>query len=191
MLRIDVDKPSEGKAYSIPKDNPFIKKKNFLPEVWAYGLRNPWRYSFDRKGRLIVADVGQDKWEEISIVESGKNYGWNRREGMHCHPPKSECSREGFADPIFEYTRDDGVSITGGFVSLDYSVPELLGRYIFADFVSGRIWALNLPDNSSEKGKVYTLGKWPLTISTFGRDGKGRIYLADFTLGRIFRIISQ
>lgn len=190
MLRIDVDsKPDEGKNYKVPEDNPFIGDKCCNPEIFAYGLRNPWRFSFDLKGRLIVADVGQDLWEEVDIVEKGKNYGWNVREGFHCFEPKENCKTEGLTDPIYEYGREDGQSITGGYIYKETDIPKLTGKYIFADFMSGRIWAMEIPDNATEKVKnVYTLGKWPVLTSTFGRDGEGNVYVVDLGKGKIFRI---
>ena len=189
MLRIDINHPDPGKAYGIPKDNPFINHPTYRPETWAYGLRNPWRYSFDPQGRLIVADVGQDLWEEIDIVEKGKNYGWNIREARHCFRPKENCKRKGLTDPIYEYTRDDGGSITGGYVYLGEEIPALKEKYILGDFLSGRVWALDLPKSTNALAKVYALGKWPMLISTFGRDAQGNIYLADFASGKIYRII--
>lgn len=190
MLRIDVDsEPDKGKAYKVPEDNPFYGDKCCKPEIFAYGFRNPWRFSFDLKGRPVVADVGQDLWEEIDIVERGKNYGWNIKEGFHCFDPKEKCNADNLSDPIYEYGRDEGQSITGGYIYTGKEIPSLLGKYIFADFVSGRIWAMDLPDNASQKVKaVYTLGKWPVLISSFGRDSSGNVYLLDLGKGKVFRI---
>ena len=190
MLRIDVDAtPDTGKAYKVPEDNPFYADKCCKPEIFAYGLRNPWRFSFDSKGRMIVADVGEDTWEEIDIVEKGKNYGWNIKEGFHCFEPKENCKTENLTDPIYEYGREDGQSITGGYVYTGKEISALTGKYIFADFMSGRIWALTVPDNASERvNSVYTLGKWPVLISSFGRDADGNVYAVDLGKGKIFRI---
>ncbi|XMT39482.1 glucose sorbosone dehydrogenase [Leptospira interrogans] len=189
MLRIDVNSSENGKGYKIPEDNPFINDSCCAPETFAYGFRNPWRYSFDPKGRLIVADVGQDLWEEVSIVERGKNYGWNIKEASHCFEPKRNCKQEGLIDPIYEYGREEGQSITGGYVYSNSLISDLNGKYIFADFVSGRIWALDLPDESTQPAKkVYSLGKWPLLISSFGKDAAGKVYLSDFGSGKIYRI---
>lgn len=187
MLRIDVDSVGiAGKAYRIPKDNPFINNTKFLPEIWAYGLRNPWRFSFDLKNRLIAADVGQGKWEEISIIESGKNYGWSLKEGKHCFKAgEKECAAADLTDPVYEYGHDEGQCIIGGFVYTGHAIPQLFKKYVFGDFVAGRIWALDL-----DTWKVFTLGRWPTSISTFGRDSKGEIYLTDFWGGSIYRLDS-
>src|SRR5690606_25752892 len=116
MLRIDVNDRQGELPYEIPADNPFVGREGFRPEIWALGLRNPWRYSFAPDGRLIVADVGQHAWEEIDLVAAGDNLGWKVREGSHCFEPRSGCATEGFVDPIFEYPRDKGQSLTGGYV---------------------------------------------------------------------------
>jgi glucose/arabinose dehydrogenase len=197
MLRVDVDRddPAAGKAYAVPADNPFVGRAGFLPETWAWGLRNPWRYSFDPRGRLIVADVGQNKWEEIDIVERGKNYGWNVREARHCFKPEVGCKTDGLSDPIYEYGREEGQSVTGGYVYTGEGLPALRGKYVFADFVVGRLWAIDLPDSAPAPGetraplaKSYALGKWPIVPSTLARDAAGEIYVADFASGKIFRI---
>lgn len=188
MLRIDVDRGDAGRPYAIPKDNPFIARAGARPEIWAYGLRNPWRYSFDPKGRLVVADVGQYDWEEVSIVEGGKNYGWNRKEGRHCYPAESTCSSEGLAEPVFEYEHAEGESITGGYVYTGRGLAELKGKYLCADYISGRVWALTLPDGSTGSARVQLIGKWPRTFTTFGRDERGELYLGDFGSGEILKL---
>ena len=193
MLRIDVDRQTDDKPYHIPPDNPFVGQPEALPEIWAYGLRNPWRYSFAPDGRLIVADVGQNLWEEVNILKAGGNYGWNRREGMHCFPPdaKEACRRDGLIDPIWEYGRDLGQSITGGYVYSGDELPWLQGRYIVGDFVSGRVWALKLPAGDQAATDVVELGKWPMLISTFGWNGR-QLFVADFGQGAIYRLaVSQ
>jgi glucose/arabinose dehydrogenase len=182
MLRIDVDASEDGKAYAVPKDNPFLGRDGVLPETFAIGLRNPWRYSFLPDGRLIAADVGQDLYEEVTIVPPGGNLGWNILEGAHCFQSDS-CERRGMTDPIHEYGRDEGGSVTGGYVSLAESFPALRGKYVFGDFLSGRLWALDV-----ETREVHALGKVPILISTFGRDAAGRVYVADFAGGTIYRI---
>lgn len=189
MLRIDVNSTENGKGYKVPEDNPFVKDPCCVPEAFAYGFRNPWRYSFDPKGRLILADVGQDLWEEVNIVERGKNYGWDVKEASHCFNPKQNCKQEGLTDPIYEYGREEGQSITGGYVYSNSEISDLNGKYVFADFVSGRIWALELPEQSGQPAKkVYSLGKWPMLVSSFGRDSAGKVYLSDFGSGKIYRI---
>jgi glucose/arabinose dehydrogenase len=185
MLRLDVDRTENGAQYAIPPDNPFVGKEGFRPEIWAFGLRNPWRYSFAPDGRLIVAEVGQDLFEEITVVGAGENHGWAVREAAHCFPPKARCSADGMVDPLWEYPREEGASITGGHVYLGTALPALKGHYVFADFVSGRLWALPL---LTLEPVPKTLGKWPILPSTFGRDAAGEIYLADFGRGDIYRL---
>lgn len=191
MLRIDVDGEENGKPYRIPKDNPFLGKAGVLPETWAYGLRNPWRYSFDEKGRLIVADVGQDRFEEIHILKAGDNAGWNIREGRHCFEPREGCRTEGIVEPIYEYPRDDGRSITGGYVYLGSVHPSLKGQYVFADFLTGRFWAIPLPEEVTPQTpmvKATALGQFSVLPSAFARDDKGELYFADFGAGTISQL---
>jgi glucose/arabinose dehydrogenase len=189
MLRVNVEADASGKPYTIPADNPFVGNIAYAPETFAYGFRNPWRYSFDPKGRLIVADVGQDLWEEIDIVERGGNYGWNIREGAHCFEPKENCKTENLRDPVYEYGRTEGQSLTGGYVYTGDEISALKNKYVFADFVSGRLWAIQLPDSAQGKAeKAYTLGQWPVLISSFGRDASGNLYAADFGSGKILRL---
>lgn len=189
MLRIDVDRQTEGRAYAVPADNPFVGRAGALSEIWAYGLRNPWRYSFAPDGRLIAADVGQNQWEEINVVVAAGNYGWNKREGRHCFPPdKNEaCDKTGLIDPIWDYDRSQGQSITGGYVYSGNAIPSLRGRYVFGDFVSGRIWSLALPLGVQAASDVTLLGKWPILISTFGWNGQD-LFVADFGQGVVFKL---
>ncbi len=189
MLRIDVNNTEQGKHYAVPKDNPFIGRANARPEIWAYGLRNPWRYSFDGKGRLFVGDVGQDASEEISIVRRGGNYGWNIMEAEHCFSPKKGCKTTDLELPILSYGRKDGVSITGGFVYEGKKLKNIRGKYIFADFGMGKIWAMTPPagdrvtKTSQAKELLYDCRCTP---STFGRNADGELYMADFASGKIF-----
>ncbi len=183
MLRLDVD---GGEPYAVPPDNPFVGREGFQPEIWAYGLRNPWRYSFAPDGRLIVADVGQDQWEEVDVVSAGDNLGWNTREASHCFPPGVACSAEGMVDPIWEYGRDEGQSVTGGYVYTGSAIPDLAGLFVLADFISGRIWALDLPQSGPASPR--SLGRWPVLVSTFGRDPTGELYLADYGSGTVYRL---
>ncbi len=191
ILRLDVDRPSGGKPYGIPPDNPWVKDPAYAPEIWAIGLRNPWRYSFDPKGRLIVADVGQDAWEEISFVRAGANMGWKHREGGHCFEPSTGCRTAGLDEPWLEYGRKDGGSLTGGYVVTDPGGGPLRGLYVFGDFESGRIWAAPVPEApgpSPIDAKRFALGKFPINPSTLGRDPSGRVYVADFSGGAVYRI---
>jgi glucose/arabinose dehydrogenase len=189
MLRIDVNGSDDKAPYRVPPDNPFIGKPGFRPEIWAWGLRNPWRYSFDPQGRLIVADVGQDRWEEIDIVQAGDNLGWQVREGFVCaRKDPQNCEPTGMTDPFFVYGRQDGASITGGYVYSGSRVPALRGLYVFGDFVSGRLFALALPaERTTRIAEPIALGHWPLLPSTFGRDANGELYVATFANGDIYR----
>ncbi len=189
IMRIDVDQPSPGKGYSVPADNPFVKNTSHLPETWAYGFRNPWRITFLPDGRIIAADVGQNKYEEVTVVSAGENHGWNVKEGFHCFKPESGCKGTGLVDPVHEYKHPIGASITGGHVYAAKTIKELRNHYIFADFISGRIWALDMSSlRPQQNNRAKSLGKWPLLISTFARDSRGEVYLADFGSGRILKI---
>ncbi|MGZ4885701.1 MAG: PQQ-dependent sugar dehydrogenase, partial [Halobacteriota archaeon] len=142
ILRIDVNSASGSLNYSIPRDNPFVgNNQGFREEIYAYGLRNPWRFSFDpTTGLLWVGDVGQDRIEEVDIVKSGGNYGWNIMEGSSCYSPPSGCNQTGLSLPIWEYNHSIGYSVTGGFVYRGAALPELVGSYVYGDYGSGRIW---------------------------------------------------
>src|SRR5205807_164291 len=143
VLRIDVDHKDPGKNYAVPRDNPFAGKTGVRPEIWSYGLRNIWRMAFDRKtGKLWAADVGQNLYEEIDIIEKGGNYGWNLREGLHPFGTPGVGPRKDLIEPIWEYHHDVGKSLTGGTVYRGQNVPALEGHYVYGDYVSGRFWAL-------------------------------------------------
>lgn len=184
MLRIDVD---HGDPYSIPVDNPTLSKnRRARQEIYAYGLRNPWRFSFDRvTGELWTGDVGQNQWEEVDIIRKGKNYGWNIMEGNVCYQNAS-CNQENLEKPIAVYSHNnDGISITGGFVYRGKKIPALLGTYIFADYGTGRVWGLKY-----ENGLVAThreLLASGQSIAAFGEDSAGEIYMLDLD-GSISRI---
>lgn len=192
ILRIDVNgAPAAGKQYAIPADNPFAGGGG-LPEIWAYGLRNPWRFSFDPPtGRLFAGDVGEASWEEVDLIVRGRNYGWNIMEGNHCYPAGvTTCNTAGLTAPINEYGHDatGGVSIIGGFFYRGSSIPALVGYYVFGDLTSGRIWGLKevLPD-SWQRTQFLTHG---LTVSSFGRDASGELYVVDYGNGAILRLQS-
>ena len=192
MLRVDVDQRPAGAGYRVPDDNPFVGQDSVRPEIWAYGLRNPWRYTFAPDGRMLIADVGQDLFEEVSIVSAGANLGWKLREGFGCYAegtsePATGCRSEGLTPPIYEYDRSDGQSITGGEVYTGDRLPALKNRYLFADFISGRIWALDLTNGDRAEAPL-ALGQWPLLIAGFGRDNAGEIYIAAYGKGAIFRL---
>ncbi len=183
ILRIDVDSRENGKPYGIPEDNPFVDDPDGLPEIYAYGLRNVWRFSFDPKtGRLWAGDVGQNKYEEIDIIRKGGNYGWDIREGFHPFEGDEEPKTE-LIDPIHEYGRDDGVSVTGGYVYRGEEVPSLRGKYVFGDYGSGRLWAIEF--DGTEKTGLVDLGKVSSPAS-FGTDRDGELYICSFD-GHIYR----
>jgi len=178
ILRIDVD---SKKPYSIPPDNPFVHTEG-KPEIYAYGLRNPWRFSFDRvTGVLFCGDVGQDKWEEINIIEKGKNYGWKITEGLHCFEPAHDCDTYGITFPIDEYSHDFGVSICGGYVYRGKMFPSLHGLYLFGDW-SGKMFYLQKEKNRGwKRGVVLPDGKKTndvgAKINSMGEDEDGEIYV--------------
>jgi len=181
LLRIDVN---SGTPYAIPATNPF-KNGGGLPEIYAYGLRNPWRFSFDRAtGTLWLADVGQDSWEEVDLIVAGGNYGWNHREGTHCYPPGSSSCPGTFIDPVVEYSHAEGASITGGYVYRGTAMPQLAGQYVFGDFGSGRIWAVPAagPYTRVQIGQGNA-------ISSFGEDSQGELYVVDLSGGQVSKLV--
>lgn len=209
ILRIDVDK---GDPYAIPKDNPFINVEGAKGEIWFYGLRNVWRFSFDREtGDVYLGDVGQNLWEEIDFAAmedaGGQNFGWRVMEGNHCYNPKEDCEPTGVL-PIFEYPNDanymkvltgmdepnvDGCSVTGGYVYHGSAISELQGTYFFADYCSGNIWTFKEKNGKAtefqNRTEEISLGGGGFTnyISSFGEDNKGELYIVDYS-GIIFKI---
>jgi glucose/arabinose dehydrogenase len=185
ILRIDVDSPGAGKMYSVPAGNPWAgNTQGYREEIFAYGLRNPWRMSFDPEtNRMWVGDVGQNSYEEVDIVEMGKNYGWDVAEGNHCFEPSSGCDDDGMVPPVWEYGRSLGRSITGGFVYRGRDVPQLAGKYVYGDFVSGKIWALTYDGRDADNEELMDTN---LAISSFGVDQEGELYVLAFD-GRIYR----
>jgi glucose/arabinose dehydrogenase len=189
ILRIDVDHHDPGKKYAIPKDNPFVGQKGKRGEIYAYGLRNPWRISFDRKtGTMWAGDVGQNLYEEIDVITKGGNYGWNRREGRHMFGAKGEPAGLKYIEPIFEYDHQAGKSITGGYVYRGRKFPELDGKYVFADYITGKIWALDYDPEHNDVKKVYAISKNEIPVMSFGEDEQGEIYFMIVTLkGELYR----
>ena len=178
ILRIDVDSKTGDKAYGIPKDNPFVGVKDALPEIWAYGLRNVWRMSFDRKtGKLWASDVGQNLYEEIDIIEKGGNYGWSIREGLHPFSVNGVGPRKDLIEPIWEYRHDVGKSLTGGHVYRGKRHPELDGYYLYGDYVSTRIWGLRYDDAQKRVVANRPIGDMNSAILSFGEDEQGEVYL--------------
>ena len=213
ILRINVDK---GDPYTIPPDNPFFNDTGKRAEIFCYGLRNPWRFSFDREtSDLIIGDVGQDLWEEINWLtwdESlGANFGWRTMEGNHCYDPEEFCDTTGLIMPVFEYPNNasymkiligmdereaTGCSVTGGYVYRGNNNPDLWGTYIFGDYCTGRIWSFKLKNGKPTKFKNLRpeLKKHsrdvPLFISSFGEDSNGELYVVDY-LGAVYKFISN
>lgn len=177
ILRIDVDHKANGKNYAIPKDNPFVGQSGAAPEIFAYGLRNVWRMSFDRKtGQLWAGEVGQNLWEEIILVNKGGNYGWNLREAFHPFGAKGVDVNAKMVEPIWEYHHDIGKSITGGGVYRGAKLAELQGAYLYADYVSMRHWALWY---DKEQGRVVAnreIAGPNLPILSYGEDERGELY---------------
>ncbi len=177
ILRIDVNAKDPGKNYAVPKDNPFVGKKGALPEIWAYGLRNPWRIAFDRKtGKLWAGEVGQNLYEEINLIEKGGNYGWNRRESLHPFGPKGVGANKDMIDPIWEYHHDIGKSITGGTVYRGKALPELEGHYVYADYVTSKLWALKYDDAAKLVVANRPIQDPAKPVLSFGEDEQGEVY---------------
>jgi glucose/arabinose dehydrogenase len=198
ILRLDVTS-DPAKPYVIPPDNPWVAAtwngQAVRPEVWALGLRNPWRFSFDRRtGDLWIADVGQDRYEEIDRVpagadgrvEGGLDFGWPIMEGTHCYPDTASCSREGLTLPVVDYAHGaNGCSIIGGYVYRGKAMPALAGAYVYGDYCSGRIWALAPAAGGWRSRLLLESG---LAISSFGEDQAGELYVTDLQAGIVYRL---
>lgn len=179
ILRIDVDHKDQGKNYAVPKDNPFVGRDGARAEIWAYGMRNIWGMSFDRKtGTLWAGDVGQNLWEEVDIIVRGGNYGWNTREGYGCFEPRTGCAETGFIDPVATYIHVDGCAVIGGYVYRGIRVPSLEGAYIYGDYCSGRIWAIRNADGSKQRAKL--LMDTRLFIGSFGQGMDSEVYVLGY-----------
>ncbi len=185
LLRIDVE---GAQPYAVPPDNPFVGVEGARPEIWAYGLRNPWRFSFDPDtGDLWIADVGQKAWEEVNFQPAasrgGENYGWRLREGAHCFDPPTDCDRPGLVDPVYEYAHaTGGCSITGGYLYRGAAMPALVGKYLFADWCAGKVWAY---DPAKDRHEVVAKKLGPVT--SFGHDHAGEILVCTGD-GTIYRL---
>jgi glucose/arabinose dehydrogenase len=212
MLRIDVDVPDDDRrGYRVPEDNPFVDRVPVaaLPEIWAFGLRNPWRYSFDDwtrggTGALIIADVGQSAREEVNWEPrgaGGRNYGWRLREGRNSYDPRTAAAFQPLTEPIHDYPRSDGMSITGGFVYRGAALdPRFNGRYFFADYVIGRIYTIGVTLDEHQEARAVDLleltdmlgGTSELgLVSSFGVDAGGELYIVSYSRGRILKLIPQ
>jgi glucose/arabinose dehydrogenase len=188
MLRLDVD---GGQPYAIPSDNPFVDSPGVRDEIWAVGLRNPWRYSFDRlTGDLYIGDVGQNQYEEVDFQPAGsaggQNYGWPTMEGLHCYPADRPCDRGGLTLPIEEYDHSQGCSVTGGYVYRGKEVPLLAGIYLFGDYCSGNIWGLMR--SGEDEWQAARMAQVEARISSFGEDEAGELYVVDISGGVLYRI---
>ncbi|HEV7239907.1 MAG TPA: PQQ-dependent sugar dehydrogenase [Thermoanaerobaculia bacterium] len=187
MLRIDVN----GNPYSVPPSNPFVNNTAARPEIWSLGLRNPWRFSFDRaSGDLWIADVGQGEWEEVDVQPAtsigGENYGWRRMEGTHCFNPSSNCDTGNLVLPVLEYNHSSGAcSVTGGYVYRGAALPRLQGMYIYGDYCNGKIWGASR--TGSQPVVIRELLDTTLSISSFGEDVNGELYVADHS-GAVYRM---
>ena len=196
MLRIDVEQSRPSERYRIPAGNPFVGVQGVRPETWAFGLRNPWRFSFDvATGDLYIADVGQNAWEEVSVqpgsTAGGQNYGWPVMEGNRCYRPAPGCNTTGLVRPVHTYGRDDGCAITGGYVYRGSAIPVLQGRYLFADLCGGWIRSFLLEggvatDVRNHAAELDAGG----SIVSFGRDNRGELYVVTYD-GDVFRIVPR
>ncbi len=191
LLRID-PRPVGGAAYGIPADNPFAGRADARGEIWAYGLRNPWRFSFDRAtGDLWVGDVGQSSLEEVDRWPAGSpagpNFGWNTMEASACFSPAEGCVTAGLVLPVAEYGHDRGCSVTGGYVYRGTAIPALAGTYLFGDFCSGTIWGL---EAAAERPAPRVLLEAGIALSSFGEDEEGELYVLDLAGGRLHRVVA-
>ncbi len=225
ILRIDVHgTPDEGLAYAVPADNPFVDNDEARPEIWAYGVRNPWGFEFDAKGRLWWADVGQNRYEEINMQpadsEGGENYGWNTMEGFRAFKPRGgpqggpdpkkqspeEHAAQGFTAPIWDYRHFSAVkddfrngSVTGGHFYGDTEVSALRNRYIFADFMFGKVWTFKVKNGRADDvvemtavfADAFPGGDLNFSVSAFGKDTDGEPYVLDHKGGRLLKIVSE
>jgi hypothetical protein len=188
LLRIDVD---SGTLYGIPPGNPFASGAGGKPEIWAYGLRNPWRFSFDRStGDLWIGDVGQNEWEEIDFQPvtsvGGENYGWRRMEATHCFNPSTNCRTPDMTLPIAEYSHGSGCSVTGGYRYRGSREHRLQGLYFYSDYCAGTLWAISQTTSGTFVSQsVLSTG---LSVSSFGEDVNGELYLADISGGAVYQI---
>jgi glucose/arabinose dehydrogenase len=188
ILRLDVE--SNVAPYAVPADNPFVGQPGFLPEIWALGMRNPWRLAFDRMtGDLYIGDVGQGAWEEIDFQpvasNGGENYGWRIMEGNHCFNPPTNCMTAGLVPPVWEYDHGQGCSVTGGTVYRGTAQARMGGIYFYSDYCSGRIWGLQR-DGQTWVSKL--LLDTPFAITSFGEDEAGEVYFVNHSPGTLYRL---
>jgi glucose/arabinose dehydrogenase len=191
ILRLDVDNPTAGLNYGIPPDNPFVgNTQGWREEVWAYGFRNPWRFSIDPEtGDVWVGDVGELTWEEVNVVEAGGNYGWDDMEGPECRE-EPDCDPSEYASPVWSYDRTLGNAVTGGYVYHGALIPELDGQYVFADWGSRRLWAMAYDPDDGTPPEVTLLSDFTgLFISSFGTDPEGELFAVNTFLGTLWQLV--
>ena len=199
ILRLDID---GGSPYAVPPTNPFVGDTSYLPEIWALGLRNPWRFSFDKELHdLYIGDVGQGVYEEVSFQDAssggGENYGWRLKEGYHCYDPPNQCDTIlGLTDPVTEYAHGGSpfrCSVTGGYVYRGCAMPDIQGRYFYGDYCSGQIWSFRYDGTTKSDSVQHTadLGAGAISISSFGEDYFGELYICSLDNGRVLKIIPQ
>ncbi|MGF1581954.1 MAG: PQQ-dependent sugar dehydrogenase [Gemmataceae bacterium] len=186
ILRIDVDRQDKGKKYAIPKDNPFVGRPNARGEIWAYGIRNTWRMAFDRDtGDLWMGDIGQNRFEEVNVIRKGGNYGWNIREGFHSFEPNAAAKPNDLIDPVVEYFRQDGQSITGGLVYRGRKLKKYNGAYFYGDYLSGKVFIVRWDGKRVTQNRQ--VAETNLQIAAFGADQNGDMYLCAFD-GNLYRL---
>ena len=186
ILRIDVD---AGDPYAIPPDNPFVGRAGVRGEIWAYGLRNPWRFAFDAKSnRFYMADVGQSAWEEVDVVPAdvgGQNFGWNIMEGTHCYGASS-CDQSGLTLPVQEYGHNDGCSITGGYVYRGTLAPDVVGQYFYSDYCTGFLRSFTFDGTTASAPTTWSVGDIG-NVQSFGEDAAGELYVLSSN-GKVYRV---
>jgi hypothetical protein len=193
ILRVDV---GSGTGYTVPPDNPFVGRTDARPEIWSYGLRNPWRFTFDPlTGDLYIADVGQNAWEEVDVVTQaagagrGSNFGWNVTEGNHCYAAAG-CDQTGLTPPVLEYSHDEGCSISGGFVYRGAAIPALQGHYFYADYCRGWVRSFRFQDGQALESQQWTALAPGGSVPSFGQDSAGELYILTAE-GGVFRIVPR
>ncbi|HEY3612053.1 MAG TPA: PQQ-dependent sugar dehydrogenase [Gaiellales bacterium] len=194
LMRIDPSTRTGSLPYGIPKGNPFVGKAGYRPEIWALGLRNPWRYSFDSAtGDLWIGDVGQDTWEEVDHLKkgvSGANFGWNRYEGMHDFATDTPLAGGTLTSPVAEYNHSEGCSITGGYVYRGTHIAGLSGRYVYADYCSGKLWTLGTSGGAPRDVSSVVTAAGVKSIVSFGQDASGMLYVCSGQ-GQLYRFASR
>ena len=193
ILRIDIDHTDANLPYAIPSANPFVGTADALREIFLFGLRNPWRISFDRAtGDLWIGDVGQGAWEEVDVARAGtagENYGWNTMEGNHCFSPPEGCTTTGLTPPVAEYSHASGCTVIGGSVYRGSAQPALAGGYLFGDYCSGTVWAID-PASDALRDPTVVLESGA-SISSFGEDEAGELYATDISGGKLLRVTAR